>query len=977
MNKYLIVIILKLLCGEDLYSQTFRNKMDILFAPLNKNEIPYNILYDRVAPLSDIISFNGKKISDPDSTNSHHFIQSYYEIFKASYDTTNMIEPQNLIDTLNSEYNDFKHPLGFLSFKLSTIDTNAIANNYLYQSQSDSLIYDVTGRSGSPYIIHASKLASLLINDNDIDTGKHLFYLDKRFVLLNDTVLLNSISINFNDGQGIQKRVVLGVVLNQWPTNIAPFEGIFINEGIYTAEIKLETATDTFVFYNPIIVSAKNHFIKIEGCDGGTSFTIEGYPCAECDVYGEYNAKAEVDVYYFFAAKNCQSKTVTNPVIFLDGFDPKPNIKGERTVEKIYTDYINKKPLLSNIGMADKFRADGYDIIIIDYKDGGDLMEKNALAVVKAIEKIYNDHKSTMVEDFVVIGPSMGANIAQYALAWMENKNIDHHTKLFISFDGPHQGANVPIGFQQFFEYIVHGALTPFHRYMSYDVDAAKQLLAHHHSANSESPAAHPYRSYFLNNLNNIDKYPVNLRKVAIINGSLNGDLNDDNYNSCDKLMKVQYIGKNGIIDWKAFISTANERCKSSSMFTAHKFLNALLLQPPWLLEKYTTNYFNSSYDISPGGGFAGSSKKMSTIEDLTNAALNLKNSVPLRFYAFEFDKMFQFTFIPTRSSIDYNTTGTLYKSYNNELLSSCNGITPFDWVYGPTLNEGHVDVTDQNVQWFENEIKGNYPSYGTYYEGITGDNAICMGSPKTYSIPNLNSDANVTWSVSSNLSYVVINNNSISVSVVSNNFESFVQADISNYCGGGTISLKKTGIKAGTANLGYVTFENFSAAPCDFRAEVTPNLTGFTYQWSDNNFSTYASTTVNYYGLYQSNLDNGAQIWVRAVNACGNSNTVYNQFYDNTHPHNCAYKKGNDQLQNNISIYPNPAEDQLIVEIPENLDYNMHIYINDITGRLLIKEAIPSATITINIQHLLPGMYFVTFKNSKGEVETKRFVKE
>ena len=36
-------------------------------------------------------------------------------------------------------------------------------------------------------------------------------------------------------------------------------------------------------------------------------------------------------------------------------------------------------------------------------------------------------------------------------------KRYDHDTRLYISFDSPHLGANIPIGIQYFFNYMVNG----------------------------------------------------------------------------------------------------------------------------------------------------------------------------------------------------------------------------------------------------------------------------------------------------------------------------------------------------------------------------------------------------------------------------------------------------------------------------------------------------------------------------------------
>lgn len=44
----------------------------------------------------------------------------------------------------------------------------------------------------------------------------------------------------------------------------------------------------------------------------------------------------------------------------------------------------------------------------------------------------------------------MGGLVARVALRQMENDGQAHHTSHYISFDSPHNGANVPLGLQHF-----------------------------------------------------------------------------------------------------------------------------------------------------------------------------------------------------------------------------------------------------------------------------------------------------------------------------------------------------------------------------------------------------------------------------------------------------------------------------------------------------------------------------------------------
>ena len=74
------------------------------------------------------------------------------------------------------------------------------------------------------------------------------------------------------------------------------------------------------------------------------------------------------------------------------------------------------------------------------------------MLLVELIKSI-NDQKVGDYEN-VVIGPSMGGLISRYALNYMESIGVDHETRLYVSFDTPHAGANVPIGFQHMFNHL-------------------------------------------------------------------------------------------------------------------------------------------------------------------------------------------------------------------------------------------------------------------------------------------------------------------------------------------------------------------------------------------------------------------------------------------------------------------------------------------------------------------------------------------
>ncbi len=156
---------------------------------------------------------------------------------------------------------------------------------------------------------------------------------------------------------------------------------------------------------------------------------------------------------------------------------------------------------------------------------GADYIQRNAFVTAKVIDTLNTMLQQNGSSDsLVVIGPSMGGLITRYALTFMEHNNINHNTRLWVSFDSPHNGANIPIGLQyaiSIFSNYISDAL--FLRNEVLNNPSAKQMLVHHYLSNSESPSGAPiYNSNWQNTLTNIG-FPQQPRRISISNGSING----------------------------------------------------------------------------------------------------------------------------------------------------------------------------------------------------------------------------------------------------------------------------------------------------------------------------------------------------------------------------------------------------------------------------------------------------------------------
>ncbi|MFO7789576.1 MAG: hypothetical protein R6V32_03310, partial [Bacteroidales bacterium] len=135
---------------------------------------------------------------------------------------------------------------------------------------------------------------------------------------------------------------------------------------------------------------------------------------------------------------SCDNGCLFKPVILLNGFDPDSHrhlyvpdddclTDDGLTYEKCIYCVANEH------GMAESLRSAGYDIVILDFADLDVIREQADVLQALIIELKQKMQACNNQHEFVVIGPSSGGLVARYALAEMEEDNIDHNTRLYIS----------------------------------------------------------------------------------------------------------------------------------------------------------------------------------------------------------------------------------------------------------------------------------------------------------------------------------------------------------------------------------------------------------------------------------------------------------------------------------------------------------------------------------------------------------------
>ncbi len=698
-------------------------------------------------------------------------------------------------------------------------------------------------------------------------------------------------------------------------------------------------------------------------------------------------------------------------MIFIDGYDP----TNTRCAKAIYTNYINEFVQLPNVGnvfLADYLRNNlGYDLIILDFKEGGRHIEENAMVVKKLLEQLYATHSSTMQQDFVLIGPSMGALIAQFAVTYMEKVGSPHHVRTWISFDGPHQGANVAKSVTDLAEYLLKGDLLSFiasgmvskMTKKFYTNPAAQQMIIHHPSSHSESPAWHSNRDRFLNNLslNHASRYPQQCRNVAIVNGSLAGQHNQYIANCTQygriKLLRQQfpYIGPGlyANCEYKLSATTSGARCQNATFYTLWPLGNTAGI-PIGTTNKYsTTNGGLRGLDAAPGSYFGaiGPKDEESAAKFLKKIVNFMMSNMGVSYSNVDIDGIGRTTFIPTVSAVDYKLSNDVYTNLSGINLTRCAGNTPFHKIYGSNENTDHVAVDATIAQAFIDEITGKYDGCPIVCSSKLngGTNRLCSNQQITLTLDNnIPPNSTILWEVSSGLTAMSAANanNYLTVKSTGNNNAAWVKATITPKNAIGQTCSAPVTIQSNFASgngSGGITISPIGTT-CNHQPRFNAHAAGNSYSWSldGTNYTSSGSDPDPLFMVLHTPTDNGKVVYCKVVNTCGT--IYYNKTFipvaSSGSPCTLSAQSGADKTPGfKAEVYPNPAADYWTVQIPVYINNHFTFTLYDLNGRVIWlqeKVALENSNYNISANTLNSGIYLLQIKDMHGNKLDFKLVK-
>lgn len=355
---------------------------------------------------------------------------------------------------------------------------------------------------------------------------------------------------------------------------------------------------------------------------------------------------------------------ITNPVVVIEGFD----LDNSMNWDELYA-LLNEQNLLEDL------RSAGYDAIVLNFTDATAAIQQNSYVVEALLDQV--QQVIAPEATIALVGASMGGLCSRFALADLEKRGLAPRVRTWISFDAPHQGADIPLGLQYWINFFASQSTDAAAFLATLNRPAARQMLLYHYtSPPTASGQPDPLRATFLADLAATGGYPLLPRIVAIANGS--GASVNQGFLPGDQVIRWEYSSFFVAITGNVFAvpdqaSHAIFNGSTRIVFTTTTQNVSVSGTKPW--------------DGAPGG---------------TRASFSELDAVPAP-YGDILALHPSHCFIPTISSLDLATGDPFFDVDGTPNLLA---LSPFDALYFPAANQAHVAITPENATWVKQEIE-------------------------------------------------------------------------------------------------------------------------------------------------------------------------------------------------------------------------------------------------------------------------------
>jgi hypothetical protein len=604
---------------------SYEEAIESAFGLLPKAHYPSGYLFNKTTFPIKFHSANGQLNDSSFNMLEWYFIQN---IARNSYYRPDSLPLYLQLDSLKDVIieEDNVLPFGLVDITGHAFKDSALINNWLTVVNQRLVENNVNYQS----IYVTSYLFSACPLNLEIGTLNPHFIFKPQFIFSNSSKTISAIDVDLDDGRGFRN-----VTLNY------PFQATYTNAGFKKLITRIVyNSTDTLYSRSELLVNviqnqgraaANNNdepddryrITAFGNGPGADNNTLGAYPGEFSEGFVRTNESDPdwpdrgVEVGVWYGCGNIDHK-IRKPYLIFGGYNPKNGkslshngnfgswwsdmagpvfaLAGWRgssyyAMNGFFTDFSKNAGHGQAFGdngnrLLDKLRAEGYDVLIVRFRDGISLLQNNAYLatlvikqinrdILSGVDNVYNQNPGLDVEapgypqtltpkkakhELVVSGYSAGALTARMALLLMEYenqvrgcdpRNRPHRTKTWVAFEHECQGSNTPIGFQMFLDFEQSMAYLPANAadiLNSIMCNSALKLIKHkgvatqntlYHISNMKQQPGHAWNvghspdfdNYFADLLKitpanypaNLRTYPKNCYRIAIGQGSANG----------------------------------------------------------------------------------------------------------------------------------------------------------------------------------------------------------------------------------------------------------------------------------------------------------------------------------------------------------------------------------------------------------------------------------------------------------------------
>jgi len=993
---------------------SFSTRVNSIFQNVNRAEVTSGILLDYGVEFQNMDNYSGMALHDSNYVNINDWRSIVSTLGSSQFNNQAVLPTLTAINSSisSSESSSLPNPFVVLNFKYHALRPDAISAGLM--TSSNDKLYDVPNRTTSPYVLKYVFAISPTKKQYDAPDGVISFTIPSTLIFGNSGKTISQVKVNMGDGLGL-RNVSTGVA----------FTSNYASSGIKDLNYQV-TYTDATVY--------NGHSQVYINRTQSTPAQVQFKPMTTVRISASTSNGTKYATLQIQLSNHNPGSKIIKPFIISEGIDfwkiASPNdTESNMDIRTFLREANSIHSPTPNLTLAEWLDTNGYDLVFIDFDEATDYLENNSALVRAAIARVNSD-KYPSVQQNVVMGISMGAVLARHALRTMEVNGTPHQTRLYISLDGPHQGANFPLGLQAMIQHLSIAMLRiPFATLFSFsdmfpelntgrailNSPAVKQLTIYSlkYSAGSFSMDNTAHNNFY-SSYRTLG-YPTQCRNIAISNGSECGKAQNFPpyttifaqkesfripylFDAATSWVQALLIFSNrptlGLYAPLSLLSTKTSFNIDFDVKTLPDHSVQRIYKGTVGIKRKILGLFNVNANIT-NKDFYSTSSMLPLDNGVGGEANLLDNNIGIPSSLSSLLSIPSFCYIPAFSSLDLgggNTainTAQLMGGYSQSSPPAAPYAVPFNnfitgsFVNGVPRNEGHPELTARNGRFLTKElVSDTSPMSNCAFlcsnVVISGPAAYCSNS--TYTINNP-ANTTVTWTTTGSGFTVPPNSSGSSVTITGSYGSGTLNARIMSECGVRIITKDLA-----FTNLTYETLYDRTPQSSNYQyvtitaniIEGTPQVNYRWYKEESNGSLTYISSG-NQLRLYPIPPCSAVYFRLEVSTPCG-------LLYVRPYGYNTSCPSGGMTAMQSFTAFPNPTNNELMVtevEEQENASsstgraetlHNYEVYLIDQKGEKLISVKSRNKEVKLNTSNIPNGIYFLhIIKGNK--IEKKQII--